>query len=255
MKDLQGTRLLDALESGSVRVAEPVGDGDWQVHPWIKEGILEVFRTHPVDVVDGDLGPFLDKRDLSVRRFAIEDEVRMVPGGSAVRRGAHVAQGVVLMPPCYVNIGAFVDRGAMIDSHALVGSCAQVGRNVHLAAGAQLGGVLEPVGSRPVIVEDDAWIGALCGVFEGTLVRSGAVLAAGTVLTASTRLYDLVEEREIQPVEGSLEVPPGAVVVPGNRPAGGNFARELGLTLGCALIVKYRDASTDGRVALEEALR
>lgn len=249
----RGDELLDALESGEVRVAERGADGAWTVHGWVKEGILELFRSSGV-VAQGE---FVDKAAFPARRFAVEDGVRLVPGGSSVRRGAHVARGVVCMPPMYVNVGAFVGAGTMVDSHALVGSCAQIGERVHLSAAAQVGGVLEPVGARPVIVEDDVLVGGGTGLYEGVLVRRRAVIAAGVVLTGSTVLYDLVHGRELRGrgAEAPLEVPEGAVVVPGARPAGGDFARERGLSMACALIVKYRDERTDRATALEEALR
>ena len=248
-----GQALLDALESGEVRVAEPHGD-DWHVHAWVKEEILALFRTSDVVALGEDraLWPFVDKEAFPVRSFDGSEGVRLVPGGSAVRRGAYVGAGTVLMPPCYVNVGAHVGAGSMIDSHALVGSCAQVGARVHVSAGAQIGGVLEPVGSQPVIVEDDVLVGGQCGLYEGVRVRERAVLASGVVLTATTRVYDLTEEREL---ERPLVIPRGAVVVPGSRPAGGAYAEREGLSMSCALIVKVRDAATDDRTALEEALR
>jgi len=250
---LAGEVLLDALEAGEVRVAAPDGEGGWRVHPWVKEELLAIFRASPTVAFEAG---FVDKRALPPRRFEATGGVRLVPGGSAVRRGAHVARGVVLMPPCYVNVGAFVDRDAMIDSHALVGSCAQVGRRVHVSAGAQLGGVLEPVGRRPVIVEDDCLVGGQSGLYEGVLVRRAAVIGAGVILTASTRVFDLVHGCELTaPGDGPLEIPPGAVVVPGARPARGAFAGREGLSVACALIVKYRDESTGRATLLEESLR
>ncbi|MCZ6597394.1 MAG: 2,3,4,5-tetrahydropyridine-2,6-dicarboxylate N-succinyltransferase [Planctomycetota bacterium] len=248
-----GEELFDALESGELRVAERDADGAWRVQAWVKEAILEVFRTSPMAAHGGG---FVDKAALPVRRFAADAGVRLVPGGSAVRRGAFVGAGVVIMPPAYVNVGAHVGAGAMIDSHVLVGSCAQIGARVHLSAGAQIGGVLEPIGSRPVIVEDDCLIGGLAGIYEGVLVRRGAVIGAGVTLTASTPVFDLVRERELRGQrDAPLEIPADAVVVPGTRPAKGDFARERGLDVACALIVKYRDASTDRATALEDALR
>lgn len=257
---LEGFDLLEALESGEVRVAERGVDGTWTVHAWVKEEILSIFRTSEVvEIGEGDsreLWPFVDKDALPPRRFSVDDGVRLVPGGSSVRRGAHLARGVICMPPMYVNVGAFVGAGSMIDSHALVGSCAQVGARVHVSAAAQIGGVLEPVGARPVIVEDDVLVGGNCGLYEGVLVREGAVLAAGVVLTASSVVYDLVERRELRGSrEQPLEIPARAVVVPGSRPASDPWARERGLQVACALIVKYRDARTDRATALEDALR
>jgi len=241
--------LLTALEHGTVRAAAPDGAGGWEVNAWVKEAILVGFRRTPVVPMQAGL-PAFDKEGYPPRRFSVEDGVRVVPGGSAVRRGAYVARGVVVMPPAYVNVGAYVDEGTMVDSHALVGSCAQIGKRVHLSAGAQIGGVLEPAGARPVIVEDEAFVGGLVGVFEGVLVRRRAVLASGVLLTGSTVLYDLVHGRELR-----HEVPEGAVVVPGSRPASGAFAERHGLQLSAPLIVKYRDARTDAATALEQALR
>ena len=260
MKELQGEALLDALESGEVRVAEREPAGQWVVHAWVKEGILDLFRTSPVvEFGTPELRaswPFVDKRAFPVRTFGAEDKIRLVPGGSAVRRGAFVGSSSVLMPPCYVNVGAWIGPGSMIDSHALVGSCAQVGARVHVSAGAQIGGVLEPVGSRPVIVEDDVLVGGQCGLFEGVLVRERAVLAAGVCLTSSTPVYDLIERRRMAgSPRNPLVIPAGAVVVPGTRPASDTWARERGLGLACALIVKYRDRTTDAATALEDALR
>lgn len=263
-----GVALLEALESGELRVARRADDGRWVVNAAVKEAILELFRSSSIVPMGNELtresyaaldlqgAPFRDKELLRVRRFTAREGVRVVPGGSAVRRGAHLGEGVVCMPPMYVNVGAFVGAGSMIDSHALIGSCAQVGERVHVSAAAQIGGVLEPPGARPVIVEDGAFVGGNCGLYEGVLVRAGAVLAAGVVLTATTRVYDLVNERELVGTrEAPLEVPERAVVVPGTRPAGGAWAEERGLAFGCALIPKYRDERTDSATALEDALR
>lgn len=253
-----GEALLDALEQGRVRVAERDAAGEWIVHAWVKEALLEIFRSsptasHPTGTADAG---FVDKRAFPPRRFRPEDGVRLVPGGSAVRRGAYLAPGVVCMPPMYVNVGAWVGAGTMIDSHALVGSCAQVGERVHLSAGAQLGGVLEPARARPVIVEDDALVGGNCGLFDGVLVGRGAVIAAGVQLTASTPVFDLVREEQLGRDPGRPPaIPPDAVVIPGTRPARGAYAAAHGLQQACALIVKYRDARTDAATALEDALR
>ncbi len=261
MTELRGDELLSALESGSVRAAEPLADGSWRVHAWVKAAILELFRSRPAVEVgaERELWPFVDK--LGVRAFDRHSGLRLVPGGSAVRRGAFVGERCVLMPPCYVNVGAYVGAGTMVDSHALVGSCAQIGARVHVSAAAQIGGVLEPVGARPVIVEDDVLVGGQCGLYEGVLVRRRAVLGAGVILTASTRVFDLVNERELSgDGETPLEIPAGAVVVPGSRPVGpqrpfDTWATHRHLQLACALIVKYRDERTDAKTALEEALR
>lgn len=243
-------QLLLALESGSVRAATRGDDGQWRANEWVKRAILFGFRRTPLDRIDAAPVPFFDKTAYPVRTLQLADNVRLVPGGSSVRRGAHLAPGVVIMPPAYVNVGAYVSSGTMIDSHALVGSCAQIGSNVHLSAGAQIGGVLEPAQATPVVIENGAFIGGLCGVFEGVIVRERAVLAAGVVLTASSVLYDLVHA-----CERRGEVPAGAVVIPGTRPATSPFARERGLSLAAPLIVKYRDARTDAATALEAALR
>lgn len=259
---ITGEALLDALERGDVRAAERGADSTWRVHAWVKEEILAILRASAVvpQGLELDTAPersaFRDKSALPARRFAAEDGVRVVPGGSAVRRGAHLAKGVVCMPPMYVNVGAFVGEGTMIDSHALVGSCAQIGARVHVSAAAQIGGVLEPANARPVIVEDGAFVGGCTGLFEGVLVRERAVIAAGVVLSASTPVFDLVHEVELRGDRTHpLEIPANAVVVPGSRPASSKWARERGLSSACALIVKYRDARTDGATALEDALR
>lgn len=241
--------LLNELENGSLRAAEPVEDGSWQVNAWVKAAIVLGFRSSPIEPLEWGT-QFLDKRSYPPRSFTMDDGVRLVPGGSAVRRGAHVGKGVIVMPPAYINVGAFVDGETMVDSHALVGSCAQVGKRVHLSAGAQVGGVLEPAGAQPVIVEDDAFLGGLVGVFEGVRIGTRAVLASGVVLTASTKIYDLVNE---QAVTG--EVPANAVVVPGSRPATGDYARQHGLNVATPIIVKYRDDRTSAAIALENALR
>ena len=242
--------LLAALESGAARAAERQTDGGWRANPWVKTGILAGFRATATALVPGWPGPAFDRTAFPPRSFTLADGVRLVHGGSAVRRGAFIAPGVVLMPPAYVNVGAFVDEGTMVDSHALVGSCAQVGRRVHLSAAAQVGGVLEPAGALPVVIEDEAFIGGLCGLFEGVVVRRRAVLAPGVLITGSTRIHDLVHGREL-----IREVPEGAVVVPGTRPASGAYAAAAGLALAAPCIVKYRDSRTDAATALEQALR
>ena len=241
--------LLDALEAGRVRAAQRNGE-DWLPVPWVKRAILLGFRSTELQEMRHWGYPAVDKTAFPPRDLRLVDGVRLVPGGSAVRRGAYVSPGVVVMPPAYINVGAFVDEGTMVDSHALVGSCAQVGKGVHLSAGAQIGGVLEPAGARPVVVEDGAFVGALAGLFEGVVVRRRAVVASGVVITASTVIYDLVEGRELR-----REVPAGAVVVPGSRPASGDFAAARGLQVAAPLIVKYRDHKTDAATALEGALR
>lgn len=251
--------LLAALEAGTVRAASPPerpGEA-WTVHPWVKRGILLGFRFSGVVEMPpaGPLG-FRDKRDFPPRRLDGMPGVRVVPGGSAVRRGAHVGSGAILMPPCYVNVGAFVAGGSMVDSHALVGSCAQIGTGVHLSAGVQIGGVLEPPGAMPVIVEDGCFVGALAAVVEGVRLGAGSVIGAGVILTRSTPVYDLPRRRLLRAgLDGTLAIPPRAVLVPGTRPASDPWAREQGLATGCAVLVKDRDTGTDARAALEEVLR
>lgn len=248
--------LRDALSAGRVRAAERQPDGRWMVHRWVKTGILLGFRLGEVEATDaGSLG-FVDKDTYPVRRFRPGDGVRVVPGGSSVREGAYLGSGVVCMPPMYVNVGAYVGAGSMIDSHALVGSCAQIGQRVHVSAGAQIGGVLEPVGALPVIVEDDVLVGGNCGVYEGTVVRERAVLAPGTILTGATQLVDLVHDRTLRrDGDNPLEVPAGAVVVPGSRPVRSGPGARLGVALYTPVIVKYRDERTDAAVQLEDLLR
>ncbi|HEX8774287.1 MAG TPA: 2,3,4,5-tetrahydropyridine-2,6-dicarboxylate N-succinyltransferase [Pyrinomonadaceae bacterium] len=249
-----------ALNRGLVRAAEKSSEtGEWTVNSWVKRGILLGFRMGSLTDMSASQadGPrFFDKDTYPLRATTIEDKVRIVPGGSSIRDGVYVAPGVVCMPPMYANVGAYVDEGTMIDSHALVGSCAQVGKRVHLSAAAQIGGVLEPVGAVPVIIEDDVLVGGGCGVYEGTIVRERAVLAAGTILTGSTPVYDLVREEVYQRTAGRpLEIPAGAVVVPGARAATSERGREWGLSLYAPVIVKYRDEKTDRAVQLEDYLR
>jgi 2,3,4,5-tetrahydropyridine-2-carboxylate N-succinyltransferase len=246
-----------ALNRGEVRAAEPDGAGGWRVNAWVKRGILAGFRMGAL--ADMSAHPslrFFDKDTYPVRATTLMEGVRVVPGGSSVRDGAYLARGVVCMPPMYVNVGAYVDEGTMIDSHALVGSCAQVGRRVHLSAAAQVGGVLEPVGAVPVVIEDDVLVGGGCGVYEGTIVRAGAVLAPGTILTGATPVYDLVRGEVYRRTESApLEIPAGAVVVPGSRRVENERGREWNLSLYAPVIVKYRDEKTDRAVKLEDYLR
>ena len=255
--------LLDALEKGTVRAAEKnTTSGEWRAVPWVKRGILLGFRVGAI--VDMSLRSatdrigfsFFDKDTYPPRRLTSADGVRIVPGGSSIRRGAYVASGVVCMPPMYVNVGAHVGTGTMIDSHALVGSCAQVGERVHLSAAAQLGGVLEPVNAAPVVIEDDVVVGGNCGIYEGTVVRQGAVIGAGVVLTRGTPVYDLERETVHRAENGrALVIPANAVVVPGARQAKGKWAQEQGISLQTPVIVKYRDEKTDAATALESWLR
>jgi 2,3,4,5-tetrahydropyridine-2-carboxylate N-succinyltransferase len=249
--------LKRALNRGEVRAAERRADGKWIVNSWVKQGLLLGFRMGAtIDMSAGESFKFFDKDTYPGRPTKIEDSVRIVPGGSTIRDGVYIAPGVVCMPPMFVNAGAFVDTGTMIDSHALVGSCAQIGRRVHISAAAQIGGVLEPIGAVPVIVEDDVLVGGNCGVYEGTIVRERAVLASGTILTGSTPVYDLVHGEIYQrAADGPLEIPAGAVVVPGARAVTTERGREWGLSLYAAVIVKYRDEKTDTAVRLEDYLR
>ncbi len=246
-----------ALNCGEIRAAERDANGKWHVQSWVKSGILLGFRMGTmVDMspADGSL-KFLDKDTYPIKNFSVESRVRIVPGGSSIRDGAYIAPGVVCMPPMFVNAGAYVDEGTMIDSHALVGSCAQIGKRVHLSAGAQIGGVLEPAGAMPVIIEDDVVVGGNCGVYEGTIVRERAVLASGTILTGSTPVFDLVRDQIYRRGNGALEIPAGAVVVPGARSPQNERAREWGLSLYAPVIVKYRDEKTDAATQLEDWLR
>lgn len=247
--------VCDRLESGEIRVAEKK-DRQWQVNSWIKEVILSGFRLGKLkDMSDGVLS-FLDKDTVPARRFSLEDKVRIVPGGSSVRRGAHIAQSVIIMPPSYVNIGAYVDEDSMIDSHALVGSCAQVGKNVHLSAASQLGGVLEPVGALPVIVEDNVFIGGNCGIYEGTVLKEFSVIGSGVIINKSTAIYDATTGNYIKADDkGRIVVPEGAVVVPGSRPLAKGLGKEEGIHIYTPVIIKYRDKKTAASVVLEDVLR
>ena len=246
----------DELNRGEIRAAERQPDGRWNVNAWVKQGILVGFRMGQlIEMSPSSTLRFFDKDTYPVRPTTVADNVRIVPGGSSIRDGAYVAPGVVCMPPMYVNVGAYVDEGTMIDSHALVGSCAQIGQRVHVSAAAQIGGVLEPVGALPVVIEDEVLIGGNCGVYEGAIVKRRAVLASGTILTGSTPIYDLPNGRIIEPSGGPLIVPEGAVVVPGTRPVTSGHGREWGLAVATPIIVKYRDERTDARTALEQAIR
>jgi 2,3,4,5-tetrahydropyridine-2-carboxylate N-succinyltransferase len=259
-------RFKGALNRGEARAAQPdpAAPSGWRANPWVKRGILLGFRMGRI--VDMSVGrplagsgghlPFFDKETYPLRALDEGSGVRLVPGGSAIRDGCYLGRGVVCMPPMYVNVGAYVDDGALVDSHALVGSCAQVGKRVHLSAAAQLGGVIEPVGALPVVVEDEALVGGNCGVYEGTVVKRRAVLAAGTILTRSTPIYDLVRETVHRaPEDGPLVVPAGAVVVPGSRAVARGAGPAWGLALYAPVIVKYRDEGTDERARLEDWLR
>ena len=243
------------LEVGRIRVAEKIC-GQWKVNSWVKEVILSGFRLGKlVDMTQGQFS-FFDKDTITTRMFNEQSGVRMVPGGSSVRAGAYLAPSVIMMPPAYVNIGAYVDEGTMIDSHALVGSCAQVGKHVHLSAASQLGGVLEPVGALPVIIEDNVFIGGNCGIYEGTIVKENAVIGTGVIINASTAIFDSTTGEYIRANEnGQMVVPAGAVVVAGSRPISKGPGAEQGIHLYCPVIVKYRDQKTAGSITLEDMLR
>src|SRR5580765_5160437 len=252
--------LRAALSAGTVRAAEPdsLSPVGWRVNTWVKQGILLGFKFG--DVVDASMDhdqlPFYDKDTLPLKRPGLSAGVRIVPGGSAVRDGAYIAPGVICMPPMYINIGAWVGEQSLIDSHALVGSCAQIGARVHISAGAQIGGVIEPVGALPVIIEDDALVGGNTGIYEGAIIKARAVIAAGTVLTGSTPVYDLVRGEVIRPTaDHPLVIPEGAVVVPGARAVTVGKGSEWGLSLATPVIVKYRDSRTDTRTELEAWIR
>ncbi len=247
-----------ALRAGKIRAAEKDADGKWRANAWVKRGILLGFRMGTMVEASQECETlrFFDKDTYPLRPIGLEDKIRIVPGGTSIRDGCYVAKDVVLMPPCYVNVGAYVDEGTMIDSHALVGSCAQIGKRVHLSAAAQIGGVLEPVGAVPVVIEDDVMVGGNTGVYEGTIVREGAVLASGVILTRATPLFDLPNQRVIKSSgEEPLEVPAGAVVVQGARAIADGYGKENGLSIYAPIIVKYRDEKTDASTKLEDYLR
>ncbi len=244
----------EQLTQGKIRAAEKIA-GIWTVNAWVKQGILLGFRLGKLTEITAGFS-FVDNDTFPTRKFTLQDRVRIVPGGSAVRMGAYVAPTVICAPPMFINVGAYVDEGSMVDSHALVGSCAQIGKRVHLSAAAQIGGVLEPISAAPVIIEDDVLVGGNCGVYEGTLVRSRAVLGAGTILTRSTPLFDLVRGQVYRSsAEKPLEVPENAVVVPGSRAGIKGAAKDWGLSLYAPVIVKYRDEKTDRGAELEDWLR
>ena len=242
-------KTLNDLESGKVRSADYI-DGQWLANTTVKEQILEAFKAGILFEENG----FVDKHNLMPQVFTLEHGIRIVPGGTSVRRGAHIAKGVIIMPPSYVNIGAFIDEGTMVDSHVLVGSCAQIGKRVHLSTAVQIGGVLEPIGAAPVVIEDEAFIGAGAIIVEGIIVKKRAVIAPGVILSKGIPVYDIVLGRMLRKGE---PIPENAVVVPGNRPvkAGNNYANDLGLTLQCAIIVKYRDDKSEASLVLEDFLR
>lgn len=243
--------ILDNLENGTIRAATPHGDG-WIANVEVKQGILDAFRDGKNVNYGGIYEGFVDKHNIPPRMFDAEDGVRLVPGGSSVRRGAYIAKSVIIMPPAYINIGAYVDEGSMIDSHALVGSCAQIGKNVHLSAGVQIGGVLEPVGLSPVVIEDDCFIGAGSVIVEGILVKKGAVIAPGVTLSKSVPVYDCVNKKLLGK---GVPIPERAIVIPGSRPINNEWASKQGLSAQCPVIIKYRDEGSDASLELESALR
>lgn len=247
--------VLAALETGELRVAEKTG-GEWKVNTWVKEVILAGFRLGKITDMSAGQFPFFDKDTYPVRGFRQEDGVRIVPGGTSIRRGAYLAPGAIVMPPSYINVGAYVGEGTMVDSHVTIGSCAQVGCHIHISAATQIGGVLEPAGAMPTIIEDGAFVGGNCGIYEGTIVREQAVIASGVIITASTALYDATTGEFVpRNADGRVVVPHGAVVVSGSRPVSRGPGAGSGVSLYCPVIVKYRDDKTSGSVSLEELLR
>lgn len=247
--------VLAALETGELRVAEKTG-GEWKVNTWVKEVILAGFRLGKITDMSAGQFPFFDKDTFPVRGFRQEDGVRIVPGGTSIRRGAYLASGAIVMPPSYINVGAYVGEGTMVDSHVTIGSCAQVGCHIHISAATQIGGVLEPAGAMPTIIEDGAFVGGNCGIYEGTIVREQAVIASGVIITASTALYDATTGEFVpRNADGRVVVPRGAVVVSGSRPVSKGPGAGSGVSLYCPVIVKYRDDKTSGSVSLEELLR
>lgn len=248
----------NALRSGEIRAAEKDAQGNWQTNAWVKQGILLGFKMGAMVEMskETETFQFFDKETYPLRPMSLADKIRIVPGGSTIRDGSFIAPGVVCMPPCYVNVGAYVDEGTMIDSHALIGSCAQIGKRAHISAAAQIGGVLEPVNANPVVIEDDCLIGGNTGVYEGVIVREKSVLASGVILTGSTPVFDLVRgEIYKKTAESPLEIPAGAVVVPGARAVTNEIGKTWGLSLYAPVIVKYRDDKTDAATKLEDYLR
>jgi len=245
-------RFKAALNTGTIRAAEKI-DGQWRVNGWVKKGILAGFRMGAIVAMPSTgQQQFLDKETYPPRMLTLQQQVRLVPGGSSVRDGSYIGKSVIMMPPMYINVGAWVDEGSMIDSHALVGTCAQVGKRVHLSAGSMLGGVIEPIGANPVIIEDDVFIGGNCGLYEGVIVQEKAIIAAGVIITSGTRVYDAVYDRYLQKTaDHPLIIPSGAVVVPGSRP----LKQNPDFSVSCPIIIKYRDQKTNASVTLENALR
>jgi len=248
--------FIALLDNGTIRTVEKI-QSEWVVNGWVKKGILLGFRLGKLRVVSASKGfSFFDKHTFPLKKITAKDNVRIVPGGTSIRKGAYVAPSTIIMPPAYINVGAYVEKNTMIDSHALVGSCAYIGERVHLSAASQIGGVLEPIGALPVIIENDVLIGGNCGIYEGTIVQKRAVIGTGVILNASTPVYDLVNETIIRKnSNGSLVIPENAVVVAGSRAVNSPFANKHGLHVYTPLIVKYRDEKTDAKTALEESLR
>ncbi len=246
---------IAGLEAGTIRVAEKV-DGEWKVNKEVKEIILAGFRLGKIcDMSEGQF-PFFDKDTYPVRKFSADSGVRIVPGGTSIRRGAYVSAGAIVMPPSYINVGAYVGEGTMVDSHVTIGSCAQIGRNIHISAATQIGGVLEPAGAMPTIIEDGAFVGGNCGIYEGTIVQEGAVIASGVIITSSTAIFDATKGDFLpRNADGRVVVPRGAVVVSGSKPIRKGASAGSGVSLYCPVIVKYRDEKTAGSVQLEDILR
>lgn len=247
--------VMAGLESGEIRVAEKL-EGVWRVNTWVKEVILAGFKLGKMSDMSQGQFPFFDKDTYPVRQFTQDDGVRIVPGGTSIRRGAYIAPGAIVMPPAYINVGAYVGEGTMVDSHVTIGSCAQVGRNIHISASTQIGGVLEPAGAMPTIIEDGAFVGGNCGIYEGTIVQEGAVIASGVIITSSTAIFDATKGEFLERnADGRVVVPRGAVVVSGSKPIRKGVAADSGVALYCPVIVKYRDEKTSGSVTLEDMLR
>jgi len=249
------SEIRETLESGKIRTAEKV-NGEWTVNNWVKQAILFGFKIGVLERVESSPWNYFDKSTLPVQNISLKNKLRLVPGGTSVRGGSYVAEGTIIMPPSYINIGAYVDEGCMIDSHALVGSCAQIGKNVHLSAASQIGGVLEPIGAMPVIIEDNVFIGGNCGIYEGAIVKQNAVIGTGVILNAATPVFDNTTGDFIKKEAGkALIIPENAVVVSGSRPISSGFGKEAGIHVYCPIIIKYRDEKTDAGTALEESLR
>ena len=243
--------FINELNTGKIRSAEKIND-KWVTNVWVKQGILLLFRYGNLEQIDNGCFNYFEKNTLPLKQLSLSDGIRVVTGGSAIRNGCYIGKGVICMPPCYVNIGSYIDEGTMIDSHSLVGTCAQIGKNVHISAAAQIGGVLEPIGANPVIVEDNVMIGGNCGVYEGVIIKKNAILGSGVILNSSTKVYDLVNESILI---NPLQIPENAVVVQGARGVDSNFGMKNKLSISTPLIVKYRDTKTDAKTELENALR